>query len=178
MALTMAIFGWQGHKHERLGPQAGSVSCQACFRVLGLWLFRSKEVNETGEEVIGAAVSCLDVVKEHREYCPWQNSESQTGAASSTAMAGWEVVLRVLKNEYYLRTKGEPVSPNITNKATPQREGTPAIEEEEDGADAKSIREENDKKRWARLRRVKSLFNTKSGKKITQGDSAKDKAGI
>jgi len=142
------------------------VSCQACFRVLGLWLFKSKEVNEAEEEVVGAAVSCLDVTKEHREYCPWRNPASQSGSTASTSLAGWEVVLRVLKNDYYLRTNGERAASKVSRQATPQREGTPVIDDEIDDADAESIREENDKKRWARLRRVKSLFNTKSDKKM------------
>ena len=166
VAVLMALFGWQGHSHERLGSQVGSVSCQACFRVLGLWLFKSKEVNEAEEEVVGAAVSCLDVTKEHREYCPWRNPASQSGSTASTSLAGWEVVLRVLKNDYYLRTNGERAASKVSRQATPQREGTPVIDDEIDDADAESIREENDKKRWARLRRVKSLFNTKSDKKM------------
>lgn len=174
VAVLMALFGWQGHTHERLGSQSGSVSCQACFRVLGLWLFKSKEVNEAGEEVVGAAVSCLDVTNEHREYCPWRNPVSQSGSMTSASLAGWEIVLRVLKNDYYLRTNGERAASKITRQATPQREGTPVVDEEIDDADAASIRDENDKKRWARLRRVKSLFNTKSDKKIgTLGDSTK-----
>lgn len=178
VAILMALFGWQGHTHERLGAQHGSVSCQACFRVLGLWLFKSKEVDETGKEVLGAAVSCLNPVEEHRDYCPWRNSVSQSGATASTAAAGWEVVLRVLKNEYLVRINGERPTSRFTKQATPQREGTPVIEEEIDGTDAESIREENDKKRWARLRRVKSLFNTKSDKKVAPIDAAKRRDGV
>lgn len=167
VALSMALFGWQGHNHDRLGSQPGSVSCQACFRVLGLWLFKSKEVNNTGEETVAAPVSGLDVVTEHREYCPWRSAASQSGEQSVTgSLAGWEVLLRVIKNDHYLRTnkQGSAKKMRMQRPITPQRHKTPEVAEDLDDADAKSLRDEEDKKRWARLRRVKSLFSTKSKK--------------
>ncbi|TVY31040.1 mRNA export factor, partial [Lachnellula hyalina] len=180
VAFTMALFGWQGYKHERLGVQSGSVSCQACFRVLGLWIFKSKEINEAGEEVANPVVNCLDIVKEHRDYCPWRNAASQNGqkateSSESTTLAGWEIVLRVLKNDHYLRHGNEmqaarasmPVAskPVASDDAVSEIHST--LEEDED---AKS-RDEKDKQRWARLRRVKSLFDTKGGKKGKRPES-------
>jgi hypothetical protein len=174
VAFMMALFGWQGYKHERLGVQSGSVSCQACFRVLGLWIFKSKEVNEAGEEVANPVVNCLDVVKEHRDYCPWRNAASQNGQkatekSESSARAGWEIVIRVLKNDHYFRHSNEiqagrafkPVSSDAASKIDNILE---------DDKDAKS-RDEKDKQRWARLRRVKSLFDTKGGKKAKRPES-------
>lgn len=176
VALLMALFGWQGHTHDRLGAQLESVSCQACFRVLGLWIFKSKEVNEAGEEVVGAAMSCLDPVKEHRDYCPWRNAISQNGKGpvktSSTGMAGWEIILRILQNDHLLRSRREspvgkirPVAPDDSG------EKDSGIETDVGDDDAMSIRDEEDKKRWARLRRVKSLFETKVGKKLQREKS-------
>ncbi|KAL2069668.1 hypothetical protein VTL71DRAFT_14347 [Oculimacula yallundae] len=172
VAFMMALFGWQGHTHERLGTQLGSVSCNACFRVLGLWIFRSKEVNDTGEEVAGAAMDRLDVVRQHRDYCPWQNPASQNGKkpakSSTSSMAGWEIVLRVLKNDHHLRTAkdvqgGKKSSPGKAIEAAP-------VDLDDD--DARSIRDEKDKERWARLRRVKSLFETKNKRKSTASKAA------
>ncbi|PVH84178.1 zf-C3HC-domain-containing protein [Cadophora sp. DSE1049] len=172
VAFMMALFGWQGHKHERLGIQLGSVSCHACFRVLGLWIFRSKEVNDAGEEVAGAVVDRLDVVKQHRDYCPWQNPTSQNGKnptkTSTSSMAGWEIVLRILKNDHHLRTAknpqgGKALSPGTINEV---------VQVDVDDDDAKSIRDEKDKERWARLRRVKSLFETKNKRRSTASKAA------
>ncbi|KAH7346543.1 C3HC zinc finger-like-domain-containing protein [Rhexocercosporidium sp. MPI-PUGE-AT-0058] len=172
VAFLMALFGWQGHAHDRLGTQLGSVSCHACFRVLGLWIFRSKEVNDAGEEVAGAVIDRLDVVKQHRDYCPWQNPASQNGKkpakTSTSSMAGWEIVLRVLKNDHHLRTAkdvqgGKARSPGTANEVVP-------VEVDED--DARSIRDEKDKERWARLRRVKSLFETKNKRRSTASKAA------
>lgn len=170
IAFQMALCGWQGYSHSRLGAQLGSVSCQACFRVLGLWLFKSKAVSEAGEEIEGGIMNSLNIVKEHRDYCPWRNPASQNGlkatsTETSTTLAGWQVVLRVLKNDHYLRHKGAHHGERHSKEllAGDGAIGSPAANDV-DEADAKS-REEKDKERWARLRRVKSLFDTKGGKK-------------
>ncbi|RFU35102.1 hypothetical protein B7463_g1206, partial [Scytalidium lignicola] len=174
-ALVMALFGWQEYIHDRLGPQLGSASCHSCFRVLGLWLFKSKEATLAGEEVSGPIINCLDVAKEHRHYCPWSNPASQNGekAANSTAnpaLAGWETLLRVLKNDHHLRQSGSiharkdsslfgPAISDLTESTSG------AIRAEIDDDEARSIREEKDKERWARLRRVKNFFDSKGAKK-------------
>lgn len=70
-AVILALFGWQNED-----PGIPSlVTCSACFRRLGLWLFRKKakaddimdEDSDDGEEE--ASVSRLDVIGEHREVC-------------------------------------------------------------------------------------------------------------
>jgi hypothetical protein len=172
VAFLMALFGWQGHTHNQLGAQLGSVSCQACFRVLGLWLFKSKEVNEAGEEVTGAAMNRLDLVKEHRDYCPWQNAASQNGQraaviSSTSTLAGWEIILRILKNDHHLRTSGERLGSRASRQTSADNasEFARTFGSEVDNEEAKSILDAKDKARWARLRRVKSLFETK-GKKL------------
>lgn len=171
VALLMALFGWQGHTHDRLGAQIGSVSCQACFRVLGLWIFKSKDINAAGEEVVRATMSCLDVVKEHRDYCPWRNAISQNGKGpvktSTTGMAGWEIIIRILYNDNVLRSRREIPLSKVTPCASENNvEMDGAVRTDAEDDDARSIRDEEDKQRWARLRRVKSLFETKGGKKL------------
>lgn len=169
VAFMVALFGWQGYKHERLGVQSGSVSCQACFRVLGLWIFKSKGINEAGEEVADPVVNCLDVVKEHRDYCPWRNAASQNGQkatekSESTAQAGWEIVLRVLKNAHYFRQSNE-VQGDRTSKAVTASDAVSEIDSVLDEDEEAKTRDEKDKQRWARLKRVKSIFDTKGGRK-------------
>jgi hypothetical protein len=171
VALLLALCGWQGHAHGRMGPQLGSLSCQACYRVLGLWLFKSKSVNEAGEEVAGPIVNGLDVVIEHRDYCPWRSAISQNGQnptvkSSTNKMAGWEILVRVLKNEHQLGMSRQPHQPKVTQPVT-DATNDPVVDDADD-ADAKSVRDEKDKERWVRLRRVKSLFETK-GKRLHRG---------
>lgn len=178
VALIMALFGWQGLTHERLGEQPDSVSCQACFRNLGLWLFKSKEVDSAGNEVVGARMSFLDVVDEHRDYCPWKNAASQNGLkattkSDSTAVPGWEVAVRVMKNDYYLRNGNDPKesAPKVTQPVDDNASDMGSIL---DDTEDPKVRDEKDKERWARLRRVKSLFDTKNKRK--SGVSLKEKA--
>lgn len=180
VALTLALFGWQGHIHIRLGVQLGSISCEACFRVLGLWLFKSKAVSATGKRTEGPVVDCLNVAKEHRDYCPWSNPLSQNGSAksSTSSLAGWEIVGRVLKNEYYLKYGGdvEKDMESRTGTAGAGRVGSFDEDAEEDEEAQRTARDAKDKERWARLRRVKSLFDVKAGKKLHRSASTKSKA--
>ena len=176
VALTLALFGWQGNTHPRLGVQLGSISCTACFRNLGLWLFKSKAVDAEGVESEAAVVNPLHPVTEHRPYCPWQNAASQNGKTknSTSQLAGWEIVLRVLKNEYYLRTAGgggKEVRPVSAGNGENGVDFGLGLGEEED-VKTKDERDAKDKERWARLRRVKSLFDTKGNKKLQRADDA------
>lgn len=119
----------------------------------------------------------LDVVAEHRDYCPWRNRHNQSGGGkqSSTGkeLAAWEIVLRVLKNDHYLRRDGD-AEPAKRKRPLTVIEGSGVLADpfQVDGAgddsDAKSIREDKDKERWARLRRVKSLFDTKGSKRLNR----------
>lgn len=146
----------------------GSVSCHVCFRVLGLWIFKSKSVNEAGEEVEGAPASCLNVVTEHRDYCPWQNATSQNGnnsaKLSTSGMAGWEIVLLTLRNDYHLRHPESRKTAEKQRMTSFEETGEYGAGDESEDDETRSIREEDEKNRWSRLKRVKSLFDTKGRK--------------
>ncbi|CAD6449323.1 f2dc6154-6610-4cfe-979e-992d250a1979 [Sclerotinia trifoliorum] len=173
VALMMSLCGWQGHKHDRLGHQLESVSCQTCYRILGLWMFKSKSISATGKETEPAIVSGLDPIAQHREYCPWRNPVSQNGLAAtqsskSRELAGWEVVLRVLKSEHGLRAGREKnekgsrrsyIAPTM-NEASGE-DGNDLAHDFADDEDAKSIRDAKDKDLMARLRRVKTFIALK-----------------
>ena len=124
----------------------------------------------------------LDVVGEHRDYCPWIDATSQNGAAASrpsTASSkmtqqsdlkdkvGWEVlawtvghVVRMRRRERKPvvaetpREPGDEVSVSSTFGT-----GTTAVER---GSRDES---EKDKERWARLKRIKQAFQIKRRKK-------------
>lgn len=173
VALMMSLCGWQGYKHDRLGQQLESVSCQTCYRILGLWMFKSRSISATGEETEPAIVPGLDPIAQHREYCPWRNPASQNGLAAVQnsklrALAGWEVVLRVLKSEHGLRMGREKnekgsrrsyVAP-ATND-TVHEDGGDLAPDFADDEDAKSIRDAKDKDLMTRFRRVKTFIALK-----------------
>ncbi|KAI9640629.1 hypothetical protein NHQ30_010928 [Ciborinia camelliae] len=173
VALMMSLCGWQGHQHDRLGHQLESISCQTCYRILGLWMFKSRSMSATGEETESAIVPGLDPVAQHREYCPWRNPASQNGFAATQntklrALSGWEVVLRVLKSEHGLRVGREKtekgsrksyVSPTINEGGG--GDGDDLAPDFADEEDAKSIRDAKDKDLMTRLRKVKTFIALK-----------------
>ncbi|RKU49085.1 hypothetical protein DL546_004990 [Coniochaeta pulveracea] len=180
-AFALALLGWQGLTNPRIGAVPNSASCHTCLRRLGLWMFKSKEINpETNEVLVPAPMDHLDPLREHRFFCPWKNGAVQRnpGAKSTTEepKAGWEILVQVLKNDAFLRSHAEgggrsharsksSVVPGTLPPSTPARPGTAGgttvgVEEDEEDEATRSVK---DKERWARLRRVKSLFNPKSG---------------
>ncbi|KAF5658200.1 hypothetical protein FHETE_10028 [Fusarium heterosporum] len=190
VALALSVLGWQGLSNARIGAVPNSASCHTCLRRLGLWMFKSKEVGEDDEIIVPAPMDFLDPAREHRFFCPWSNPETQRQGHSQNRsgydLPGWKVLVRALANEAHLRSVYEGRSParpqtqrTMAAPSTPQRPGTAtsintptgtpgsvlahgADNAEEDDKD----RDAKDKERWARLKRVKSLFDTKGSRKL------------
>lgn len=180
VAITMALFGWTARPETKI--RDGAAVCEVCFRTLGLWLFKSKEVNEVGEVIRTATMNYLDPVEQHREYCPWKNAKSQNATGSSSKspqapeLAAWQVIARVLRNDQRLRNAGKDSKKDRSQSITADAASRPGTAPETDfnDEDAESIREDKDKERWARLRRVKSLFDTKAVKKLHRNSASLD----
>ncbi|TGJ88255.1 hypothetical protein E0Z10_g612 [Xylaria hypoxylon] len=181
VALALALTGWQGLTNPRIGAVPNTATCATCLRRLGLWMFRSKEVDEvTSEVIVPAPMDHLDPVREHRFFCPWRNATVQQnpGARTKDTKAAWEVLAQTLKNSSYLRQQAEksthrtpfhrpaaslPGTPLRSSKRDGEVMETPdKLEDEEEDIAARDVK---DKERWAKLRRVKSLFDTKGRKK-------------
>ncbi|KAK7426613.1 hypothetical protein QQZ08_006943 [Neonectria magnoliae] len=191
VALALALLGWQGLTNTRIGAVPNSASCHTCLRRLGLWMFKSKEVSDDGEVLVPAPMDFLDPIREHRFFCPWANAETQKRGGVQTRpeeeLPGWEILVQTLANDAHLRSVYEghssarpqpqsatavPSTPrrpgtgvSLSSPQTPVTGGTPTtgsenIEKDENERDAK------DKERWARLRRVKSLFDSKGTRKL------------
>lgn len=189
VALALAMVGWQGLSNSRIGPVPNTASCHTCLRRLGLWMFKSKEVDpDTGAVIVPAPMDYLDPLREHRFFCPWNSADAQRitpsrrGGASVAAdddenKPGWEVLLQVLKNEAYLRSRESPQQSRGRRGDKPaqtpssRRSGQDGdaegahVEGEEDEEDEKT-QNAKDKERWKRLRRVKSLLGGKGGNKL------------
>lgn len=152
-------------------------------------MFKSKEVDGSGKVLVPAAMDCLDPIREHRFFCPWKNPQAQNRSGATgedDSVTAWVSLLQMLMNESNLRIIYEGrvkttkpvlevgvVDKENTDPSTPQRATSivqepksnpvikpPALEFSETDRDAK------DKERWARLRKVKSLFDTKSSRKL------------
>ncbi|KAI1111677.1 zf-C3HC-domain-containing protein [Nemania sp. NC0429] len=196
VALALALTGWQGLTNPRIGAVPNTATCATCLRRLGLWMFKSKEVDEaTGTVIVPAPMDHLDPVREHRFFCPWRNAAVQhnPGARAKENKAAWEVLAQTLKNSAFLREEAEkstlrtpfhrptaslPVTPSRSRKQdveaqtaaeTPERFAGGGAEEDEE--EDMAARDAKDKERWAKLRRVKSLFETKGRKKFQRAMS-------
>lgn len=161
--LLLALFGWQAEDNHI----SGLATCTACFRRLGLWLFKSPD----------SSMDRLDVIGEHREYCPWVNPLSQNGGSrrsSLDGLAGWEVLLRAVKAR---SSREPPVSKNVDDLLGSRDsledggEDAASFVETVVGEDEKT-RDETDRQRWAKLKRLKQVFHVKkrpgtSGSSVT-----------
>lgn len=81
--LQCGLIGWSG---SLLGAK-GILICSTCHRRVGLWLFSQDSRSLDGDEEEGN----LDLVTEHKQYCPWINVGVQTG------MPGWEYLFELVQ---------------------------------------------------------------------------------
>lgn len=175
-ALALALFGWQAED----GHINGLAVCEACFRRLGLWLFKRKSNSTIGSETAAddeeASMSRLDVIGEHRDYCPWVDASSQNGDSTphkgSSDLAGWEILVRVVRNTAHLhgRTSQHSGRPNSGASAvdTSNDDGTgPA--DKAGQTDVQALRDSKDKERWTKLRKLRQVFHIKESKKLAKG---------
>lgn len=160
-ALTLASFGWQAEE----GHIRGLVTCTACFRRLGLWLFKALP-----DPASQSSMDRLDVVGEHRDYCPWVNALAQTGTSSRRTsldgLAGWQILLRAVN----ATTRHERDERGLTSAVTTTDLDDAASEVGSEvsfvtlSRDRKN-EDERDKERWAKLKRLKQIFHVKKGKR-------------
>lgn len=202
-ALALAILGWQGLLNAKGGSVPNSSSCHTCLRRLGLWMFKSKEVDvETNTVLVPAVMDNLDPLREHRFFCPWKNGAAQRNPGAKPLPSGeehkaaWEILVQMIGNEAYVRnrvssahgrSKSSAARPSGSATPTSQRLRTPGRPTTASGPGANGIppfdllgptrpdvvdvddeetRRKKDQAMFARLRRVKSLFNTKGANKL------------
>lgn len=159
-ALSLALFGWQAEE----GHVSGLATCTACFRRLGLWLFKASSDASTS-----SSMDRLDVIGEHRDYCPWINALSQNGAASRRTsldgLAGWQVLLRAvyaskLHKNYDVEMEPAVVPSESDDAASEIGTVASVAVAKEDRKD----QDEKDKERWAKLKKLKQVFHVRKGK--------------
>lgn len=137
--LRLAMAGWQGAMSRE-----DVAECRACFRSLGLWLYR-------GETPI---MERLDAVESHLEYCPWRSGTAQKTIieieGEQKEVPAWELVVRAVNESVEDRV------PDEAAEAVPEREAD--ANEHLGEAD----REVKVKRLLRRVRDLKKPFNVKS----------------
>ncbi|MCJ1461601.1 hypothetical protein MMC07_000198 [Pseudocyphellaria aurata] len=178
-ALTLALFGWQAEP----SPIPGLATCHACFRRLGLWLFKSASPPSS------PSMTRLDVVAEHRDYCPWVNSDSQSlvvashdqhqlnpPGSSTSGLAGWEILSRVVNTSAQLsriENGARPISPTEVNGVDRHEESEAVVVLDEIGNNKAT--DAKDRERWAKLKKLRQVFHVKRGKGKGAGEKQKEK---
>ncbi|KKZ64578.1 hypothetical protein EMCG_09511 [[Emmonsia] crescens] len=157
-AFVLAIFGWDAAPDVG----AGLATCGACFRRLGLWMYKPKEDGSI------SVYAKLDVVGEHMDYCPWINPTTQSGGrkpvlshgSNGKLQSGWEILGQAIKTMHRRRTRCDvPLAPVET--ASQEAPAIPA----EAKVDDDETRKLRDREWWAKLRRVRQSLQLKGSKK-------------
>ena len=150
-AFALALFGWDVVSDG----STGLVECRACFRRLGLWMYKPKENGDI------TVYNNLAVADEHMDYCPWVNAKAQSGTGKATEKAGdlhsgWELVSQAIKTKHRRRV-GASVSSESVSTDAPTSSPNYTIADEE-------TRKAQDKEWWSKLRRVRQALIPKAPK--------------
>lgn len=152
-ALALALLGWD----TASDGAAGLVGCGACFRRLGLWMYKPKDNGDV------TVYTSLDVANEHMEYCPWIDKVAQSGTGrpnekAADLRAGWQIVAEAVKVKHRRRLRNMASTDTLrTDPGTPVE---PVGEEENPEAKKKADREW-----WSKIRRVRQVLTAKSPKR-------------
>lgn len=155
-AFALAFFGWD----SVADGAAGLAGCGACFRRLGLWMYKPKDNGDM------SVYDALDVATEHMEYCPWVSGKAQSGTGkpsekSAELRSGWELLAQALRVKHRRHIRSTVSVDSRAVSETPSADGL-AVDEE--NSEAKKA---SDREWWAKLRRMRQVLNVKSPKKPT-----------
>ncbi|PGH08238.1 hypothetical protein GX51_01392 [Blastomyces parvus] len=156
-AFVLAAFGWDASPDVG----AGLATCGACFRRLGLWMYKPKEDGSV------SVYTKLDVVGEHMDYCPWVNPKTQSGGGkpvlhgfNGKPQSGWEILSQAIKTMHRRRTRCDVPSTSAT--VTSQDVLASPAEAKVDDDETQKLR---DREWWTKLRRVRQSLQVKGLKK-------------
>lgn len=153
-AFALALFGWDIISEGA----AGLAGCGACFRRLGLWMYKPKDNGEI------RVYDGLEVANEHMEYCPWISGQAQSGAGKPTDKPeslhnGWEVLSQALKVHHRRRIRSTASMDTLrAGSETPSIADGPVVDEGVDEEKKKAT----DREWWSKIRRMKQVLNVKS----------------
>ena len=161
-ALALALLGWRGDTSISI-KGSDIISCEACFRRCGLWIWQPRVTAGGGDETPEDATPEFLAAEEHLAYCPWINADAQnagrTGAAGEIELAGWETLAKLVATT----ARSSQPDPRPSNEpGTPLSVGAPSTStESRDERDAKDL------ERWAKLKRLRKAFSVK---RLRKGD--------
>lgn len=156
-AFALALFGWDAVSDG----VAGLAGCGACFRRLGLWMYKPKDNGEI------RVYDRLEVANEHMEYCPWINGQAQSGTGKPTDKPellrnGWEALSQALKVKHRRRIRSAASMDTLrAGSETPSTVDGPVVDE---GVDEET-KKATDREWWSKIRRMRQVLHIKSPKR-------------
>jgi len=163
VALTLALCGWTGQSTN--GVQLAY--CPKCFQRVGLWLYgaslpTSKSVTSITPGDNDNEPMVFDPIDLHREHCPWKNPNTQCALGSLEGLAGWQVLVSLVKG--FKRHESKPRE---------RRKSLESLIDAEEGEESpRKSREEirkEDQVRRGRLQRLKRAFTVNKGDRKNKG---------
>ncbi|KAL5046914.1 hypothetical protein BDW71DRAFT_197257 [Aspergillus fruticulosus] len=125
-AFVLAFLGW-----DSVDGAQGLAGCGACFRRLGLWIYKPKDDGEAPVH------DPLDTASEHMEYCPWINRRAQSGTGRSAEKtdglhSGWELLAQALKVKHLRQIRSNTPIGSRAGSEAPSADGSVIDEQNED----------------------------------------------
>ncbi|KAI5301224.1 mRNA cap guanine-N7 methyltransferase, partial [Ascosphaera pollenicola] len=164
-ALKLSLLGWESDPDS---PSLDVLTCGACFRRLGLWMYTRKpspssQLKEKDKEE-DIETTTLNSASEHQEYCPWVNRHTQSCDASgkitnlskiSPARPGWEVLLQDIRIMHRRLLWSGPAK--TSHGDVPMDAGDVEEGEEE--------RKKRDREWWSKIQRLRQVLKVKGLKR-------------
>jgi mRNA (guanine-N7-)-methyltransferase len=152
-ALAMSFFGWD----STIDGSKDLAACRACFRRLGLWMYKPKENGEV------SVYTSLDVATEHMDYCPWVDRIAQSGTGKANEKiadlrSGWEIVTEAVKVKHRRRIRS--VASVGTLRTEPSTPSADTFSDE--AAENEETKKAADREWWAKIRRMRHVLTHKS----------------
>ncbi|PLB55513.1 C3HC zinc finger protein [Aspergillus steynii IBT 23096] len=153
-AFVLASFGWDSVSDGA----AGLAECSACFRRLGLWMYKPKPNGDS------AIYDALDAANEHMEYCPWINGEAQSGTGKTGQKpdelhSGWAILVQALRVKHRRRIRSTASVASFAASESPSTDD-PVVDDA--NIEAKKA---SDREWWTKLRKMRQVLNVKSPKR-------------
>ncbi|KAL5001873.1 C3HC zinc finger-like-domain-containing protein [Aspergillus recurvatus] len=152
-AFVLAFLGW-----DSVDGTQGLAGCGACFRRLGLWMYKPKGEGEAPVH------DPLDAASEHMEYCPWINGRAQSGTGrlaekTDRLHSGWELLAQALKVKHLRQIRSNTPIGSRAGSEAPSADGSAIDEQNED------VKRAKDREWWAKIRRMRQVLKVKSPKR-------------
>jgi hypothetical protein len=163
IALAMALTGWSSQSQNSVHI----AYCTKCFQRAGLWLYKSRTsaTTITSPSIATSEDLVFNPIDQHREHCPWKNLTTQCAPGRLEGMAGWQVLVSLVKG--YRRHDRSPTKKTPSRPVSAYTDGS-ELGEDEELYQSREEQDKEDKERKGRLQRLKRAFTVRKGNNLSK----------